>query len=444
MANADAPGSTNMDDKPIDPEHAKKFKKATFAAVFGTFIEYYDFSVYGYVAATIATVFFPKADPTANLLNTLAIFGLAFVVRPIGAWFFGRMGDRSGRRTSLLASIVLMGVASTTCGLLPGYETIGFLAPLLLVLMRMLQGFSTGGEIGGAASYIREWAPPNRRALYISLIPSLANLGKGLAAGLAALMAGVLSKEAMLDWGWRIPFLLAGPLAILTIWLRLSIEDSPEFAALAKANKTTKTPLADIFAQYPAALAKVTMIAIVQTVGTYLGTVYVAVYFSEVLGFTKAQASTITLFAVLFASFLIPFAGKLGTIIGGRKLLLWAYAFYVLISVPEFMLMGQKSFALALTGLLCGIIPYALCQAGTYSTMPELFPTAVRNSGVAFGHSVGAVIGGGGGPYLATWLIKVTGDKLMPAYLLVLFGLLGLIVVGLKVRPNPDATHLYK
>jgi len=425
-------------------EHIRKFKKATFVAVFGTFIEYYDFSIYGYVAATIAMVFFPKADPMANLLNTLAIFGLAFLIRPFGAWFFGHLGDRSGRRTSLIASVTLMGVAATVTGLLPSYKTIGFMAPVLLVLMRMLQGFSTGGEIGGAASYIREWAPQNRRAFYVSFIPSVAQLGKGLAAGMAALMAGMLTKNAMIDWGWRVPFLLAGPLAVLTIWLRLSIEDSPEFAALAKSKQTAKAPLKQVFDNYPGSLAKVTIISMVQNIGTYLGTVFVAVYFSEVLAFSKSQASTIVLLAVLFASALIPLAGQLGTKIGGRKVLLWAYAFYMALSIPEFMLMNQKSFTLALIGLLIGIIPYALCQAGTYSSMPELFPTQVRHSGVAFGHSLGAVIGGGGGPYLSTWLIRLTGNTLMPAYLLVFSGFIGFIVIGLTVKPNPGGTHLYR
>lgn len=425
-------------------EHKKKAKKATLVAVFGTFIEYYDFSIYGYVAATIAMVFFPKADPMANLLNTLAVFGLAFLIRPVGAWFFGHLGDKIGRRTSLIASITLMGVASTITGLLPGYAAIGVMAPVLLVLMRMLQGFSTGGEIGGAASYIREWAPPNRRALYIAFVPSVAQLGKGLAAGLAALMAGILAKDEMIEWGWRIPYLLAAPMAILTIWMRLTIEDSPEFAALAKSNKTTKTPMKEIFSNYPKALAKVTMIATIQTIGTYIGTVFVAVYFSEVLGFSKSQASTIVLLAVLFASLLIPVAGLLGTRIGGKKLLMWSYVFYMAVSIPEFMLMNQKSFTLALIGLLIGIIPYALCQAGTYSSMPELFPTQVRHSGVAFGHSVGAVIGGGGAPYLSTWLIQVTGNTLMPAYLLAFAGLLGFIVVGLTVKPNIDGSHMYR
>ncbi|MCW3767054.1 MFS transporter [Paenarthrobacter sp. PAE-2] len=428
-----------------DLEHRKKAKKATGVAAFGTFIEYYDFSVYGYVAATLATVFFPSDDPLMSLLNTLLVFGSAFVVRPLGAVFFGRLGDRKGRRYSLIASISLMGAAATLTGLLPGYAQIGVVAPILLVLFRMLQGFSTGGEIGGAAAYIREWAEPKRRSLYVSMIPSIAQLGKGLAAGLAALAAAAMPAAAMADWGWRIPFLLALPLGILCLILRLKVEDSPEFTAIKDQDNTTEKPFREVMSKYPKALAKVTTISLVQNLGTYIGTVFVAVYFSEVLGFKKSEASTIVLLAVIFAAVLIPFAGQLGDRIGGRKVLLWSYLAYALISIPSFALMNQHSFALALLGLGLGIIPYALCQAGTYGSMLEFYPTRVRHTGVAFGHSIGAVIGGGAGPYFATWLIDQTGNTFVPAFVLVAAGLIGLLVVGLLVKPNHNPSeHLYR
>ena len=428
-----------------DLERRAKAKKATGVAAFGTFIEYYDFSVYGYVAATLATVFFPGDDPVMSLLNTLLVFGSAFVVRPLGAVFFGRLGDRRGRRLSLIASITCMGVAATLTGLLPGYAQIGILAPILLVLLRMLQGFSTGGEIGGAAAYIREWAEPKRRSLYVSMIPSIAQLGKGLAAGLAALAAAAMPAAAMADWGWRIPFLLALPLGILCLILRLKIEDSPEFTAIKTKDSTSEKPFREVLSKYPKALAKVTTISLVQNLGTYIGTVFVAVYFSEVLGFKKSEAATIVLIAVLFAAFLIPFAGQLGDRIGGRKVLIWSYVAYVVISIPSFALMNQHSFGLALLGLGLGIIPYALCQAGTYGSMLEFYPTRIRHTGVAFGHSVGAVIGGGAGPYFATWLIDLSGNTFVPAFVLVAAGLVGLLVVGLTVKANTDpSSHLYR
>lgn len=428
-----------------DLERRKKAKKATGVAAFGTFIEYYDFSVYGYVAATLATVFFPSEDPVVSLLNTLLVFGSAFVVRPLGAIFFGRLGDRRGRRYSLIASISLMGAAATLTGLLPGFAQIGVLAPILLVVLRMLQGFSTGGEIGGAAAYIREWAEPRKRSLYVSMIPGIAQFGKGLAAGLAALAASLMPAAAMTDWGWRIPFLLALPLGVLCLILRLKIEDSPEFTAIKDKDTTSEKPFREVLSKYPRALAKVTTISLVQNLGTYIGTVFVAVYFSEVLGFKKSEASTIVLLAVIFAAVLIPFAGQLGDRIGGRKVLLWSYLAYAIISIPSFALMNQHSFVLALLGLGLGIIPYALCQAGTYGSMLEFYPTRVRHTGVAFGHSIGAVIGGGAGPYLATWLIDLTGNTFVPAFVLVVAGVIGLLVVGLLVKPNHDPSdHLYR
>lgn len=429
-----------------DAARRTKAKKATGVAAFGTFIEYYDFSVYGYVAATLAIVFFPGDDPVIGLLNTLLVFGSAFIVRPLGAVFFGRLGDRMGRRTSLIASITCMGVAATLTGLLPGYAQIGVLAPILLVLLRMLQGFSTGGEIGGAAAYIHEWAAPNRRSLFVSLIPSIAQLGKGLAAGLAALAAAMMPAADLAAWGWRIPFLLALPLGILCLVMRLKVEDSPEFQAINKTTEgTSKAPFKEVMTKYPKALAKVTSISLVQNLGTYIGTVFVAVYFSEVLGFTKGEASTIVLIAVLFAALLIPMAGQLGSRIGSKKVLLWSYVAYVAVTIPSFAMMNQHSFVLALLGLGLGIIPYALCQAGTYGAMLEFYPTRVRHTGVAFGHSVGAVIGGGAGPYLATWLIDLTGNTFVPAFILVGAGALGLLVVGLTVRANSDpSSHLYR
>lgn len=430
----------------FEEDRRRKAKKATAVGAFGTFIEYYDFSVYGYVAATLAIVFFPSDDPVIGLLNTFLVFGLAFLVRPLGAVFFGRLGDRRGRRTSLIASILLMSVAAALTGLLPGYAQIGVAAPILLVVLRMLQGFSTGGEIGGAASYIREWAAPNRRPFYISFVPGIAQLGKGGAAGVAALAASYMPGEAMEDWGWRIPFLLAVPLGILCLVLRLRIEDSPEFTAAKEQDKTAASPFKQLLSGHRAPLGKVMAISTVQNVGTYIGTVFIATYLSTMLDFSKAQASTIVLLAVLCASVFIPLAGILGSRIGARRVLLTSYIAYALLTIPSFLLMAQGSFGVAIGGLILGMVPYALCQAGTYSAITEFFPVHVRHTGVAFGHSVGAVLGGGAGPYVATWLIDKTDNNLMPAFLLVAFGVIGLAVVGLTVRlnTNTDATHLYR
>ena len=334
----------------FDEARRKKAKKATAVGAFGTFIEYYDFSVYGYVAATLAVVFFPNDDPVIGLLNTFLVFGLAFLVRPLGAIFFGRLGDRRGRRTSLIASILLMSVAAALTGFLPGYAQIGIAAPILLVLLRMLQGFSTGGEIGGAASYIREWAAPDRRPFYISFVPGVAQLGKGAAAGIAALAAAFMPAQGMEDWGWRIPFLLAVPLGLLCLVMRLKVEDSPEFTAAKQHDETTKSPFKTLLADHRAPLGKVMAISTVQNVGTYIGTVFIATYLSTMLDFSKAQASTIVLLAVLCASVFIPISGILGSRIGAKKILLASYIAYAVLTVPSFLLMAQGSFGIAIGG----------------------------------------------------------------------------------------------
>lgn len=425
-------------------DRQQRAKRATAAAVFGTLVEYYDFSVYGYVAASLAAAFFPSSNPTVSLLNTFLVFGSAFIVRPLGAVFFGHLGDRIGRRTSLLACIAMMGVASTLIGLLPTYAQIGVAAPIFLVLLRMLQGFSTGGEIGGAASYIREWAPENRRSFYISAIPGVAQLGKGLAAGIAALIASWAPPEMLGDWGWRIPFLVSLPLTALCLYFRLQIEDSPEHAELKRNNATSERPFRELLTDYWPQLVKVVLIAVVQTTGTYIGTVYVAVYLSEVLNFSKADSATIVFIAVLCASVLIMVAGHLATRSGPKHMLMASYTAYALLSIPSFMLMGAGSFTLAIAGLVIGMIPYSMCQAGTYSSMPEFFPARIRHSGVAFGHSTGAVIGGAGGPYVATLLVDVTGNILFPSFLLAGAGVVGLLLLIRVAKSPPASKHLYQ
>ncbi len=422
----------------------RKAKKATAVVAFGTFIEYYDFSVYGYVAATLSIVFFPSADPMIGLLNTLLVFGSAFAIRPLGAIYFGWLGDRIGRRASLVGSIGLMSVAAALTGLLPGYAQIGIAAPILLVVFRLMQGFSAGGETGGAVSYIREWAPYHRRPFYISLVPSAGVFGKAGAAGIAAVVASFIPEAAMESWGWRIPFLLAVPLGLLCLYLRLGVEDSPESASARAAGGAHGSPFKVLMAEYRSSLAKVVVIATVFSIGVYLGTVFIAVYFSNVLGFSKGQSSMIVLVAVLLAAFFLPVAGLIGCRVGAKRVLAASYVVYVVVSVPAFLLMAQNSVGLALLGLIVSMVPYLMCSAATCAILPEFFPVQVRHTGVAFGHSLGSVIGGGLSPFTATWLIDFTGNTLSPAYILTAGGVVGLVVLIGAVKENRGGTHLYR
>lgn len=427
--------NSNKEVEIIDEKRIKQAKKSTAAAAFGTFLEYYDFSCYGYVAALLAVRFFPSDNPTVSLMATFAVFGSAFIVRPLGGIFFGRIGDKYGRKASLLATVILMGLISSIIGFLPTYETIGIAAPILLLICRLLQGFSAGGEIGSAASYIREWAPPSRRALYVSFIPSIAILGKATAAGIAGLAAYSFTNESNSDWAWRVPFLIALPLMLGCLYLRLKIEDSPEFVQLEKSGGISKAPMKDIFsAQYFPSLVKLVLCAIVQTIGTYIGTVYVAVYMKTYLNIPAASVGLIILIAITCAAIFVPIFGYITDRIGAKKMLAGSYISYIVLSYPMYALMGQGSFAIALVALVITMLPYTLCQAGSYAMYPELLPTKVRSTGVSFGHSFGSVIGGGLTPLLATYMIGVTNDIMFPTYLLMLTGVMGLVTL-LFIKP---------
>ncbi len=420
---------------PVEEQKLREAKKATAAAAFGTFLEYYDFSVYGYCAARISKEFFPSDNPTVSLLSTLAVFGLAFIVRPLGGLFFGHIGDRYGRKFSLLATVVLIGVACTAIGCLPTYDQIGIAAPILLILCRILQGFSAGGEIGSAASYIREWAPAERRSLYLSFVPSVANLGKAGAAGLTGLAAYLFVGESA-SWAWRVPFLVAMPLMLGCLWMRLKIEDTPDFTNMKNEGKLSEAPIKELIGQYPASLCKLFMYSLVQNVGTYCGTVYVAIYMRTVLKMPATEVGFIVLIAVTCAALFIPVFGLITDRVGPVKTLVACYVCYIVLSYPCYSIMG-KSFGMAIFALVTTMIPYALCQAGSYSMYPELLPPRVRSTGVSFGHSMGAVLGGATTPFLATWLISKFNDIMIPAYILIFVGALGLVNLLILKKADP-------
>lgn len=398
--------------EPHDAHKLAEAKKATAAAAFGTFLEYYDFSVYGYCAARMSAEFFPSDNPTVSLLSTLAVFGLAFIVRPLGGLFFGRIGDRYGRKVSLLATVILIGLACTAIGCLPVYS-----------------------EIGSAASYIREWAPPSRQALYLSFVPSVANFGKAAAAGLAGLTAYLFAGEQA-SWAWRVPFLMALPLMLGCLYLRLKIEDTPDFKQMKASGKLSKAPVRELLSAYPASLAKLFMFSLVQNVGTYCGTVYVAIYLRTVLKMPAAEVGFIVLIAVTCAALFIPVFGIMTDRIGATKTLVGCYVCYIVLSYPCYALMGG-SFSMTVLALVVTMIPYALCQAGSYSMYPELLPPKVRSTGVSFGHSMGAVLGGATTPFLATWLISAFNDIMIPTYILMFTGAIGLLNLMCLKKADP-------
>lgn len=370
--------------------------RATAAAVVGTVFEWFDFFLYGSLVAVLSAQFFPADRPTAGLLAALAAYGAGWVVRPLGALYFGRMGDRIGRKKTFLITISLMGGATVAIGCLPTYAQIGLLAPVLLVVLRLLQGFAVGGEFGGAATYVAEHAPDRHRALYTSLIQGTGTLGLLLALLVIAAVREAVGPEAFNDWGWRVPFLLSVLLLALSIYMRLSLHESPLFEREQAAGALSKAPLKEAFSS-PAhvksmCLAIVTL-TMAQGVVWTTGQFYPLVFMQSTMKLDVGVASGL-MAAVLAASApLFPLAGWLADRIGRRPVVIGGFVLAALTIMPVFKDLGAAgapfSFAAAFGWLMLLAVPVALVCAPASAYLVELFPTRIRYSAMGLPYHLG-------------------------------------------------------
>ncbi|MBU9642565.1 MFS transporter [Burkholderia gladioli] len=413
-------------------------RKAALAAAAGTAIEYYEFGVYGYMAALIGPLFFPADNPTAALLSILAIFGSAFLMRPIGGIVLGRLGDRVGRRAVLLVTVLGMGIATAAVGLLPTAATAGVAAPVALLLARLAQGFFSGAEVTGAATYLAESAPRGRRGFYGAFTPVGVAIGGALAATVCGLTTALVGAEQMHAGGWRIPFLAALPLVLLSALIRKRVDESVAFRHSAARHETVKAPLSELFAHHRAALLKVFLISLGQNAGYWVGFIFMNIYLTSYLKYDKASVFTLMAVISLAMAALMPLWGGLSDRIGRRRVLLVGFAGYIALIFPMMVLMNQQSFALAALAMFVVALPMPAVQSVGYPTYAEQFPTRVRYTGMAFSFNFGAMLGGGVTPYLATALIGSTGNLMSPAFLMV-----GALVIGglalLRMRETADA-----
>ncbi|WP_334000870.1 MFS transporter [Burkholderia gladioli] len=413
-------------------------RKAALAAAAGTAIEYYEFGVYGYMAALIGPLFFPADHPTAALLSILAIFGSAFLMRPIGGIVLGRLGDRVGRRAVLLVTVLGMGIATAAVGLLPTAAAAGVAAPVALLLARLAQGFFSGAEVTGAATYLAESAPRGRRGFYGAFTPVGVAIGGALAATVCGLTTALVGAEQMHAGGWRIPFLAALPLVLLSALIRKRVDESVAFRQSAARHETVKAPLSELFAHHRAALLKVFLISLGQNAGYWVGFIFMNIYLTSYLKYDKASVFTLMAVISLAMAALMPLWGGLSDRIGRRRVLLVGFAGYIALIFPMMVLMNQQSFALAALAMFVVALPMPAVQSVGYPTYAEQFPTRVRYTGMAFSFNFGAMLGGGVTPYLATALIGSTGNLMSPAFLMV-----GALVIGglalLRMRETADA-----
>ncbi|TCP45826.1 MHS family proline/betaine transporter-like MFS transporter [Tamaricihabitans halophyticus] len=410
----------------VEPAPAVR-RRVVAASALGNASEWYDYAVYGYVAIEMGAAFFPGEYST---IASLLVFAVSFVLRPLGGIVFGTLGDRIGRNRTLAATIILMCVGTFLIGMLPTYQAVGIWAPVGLVILRVVQGFSTGGEYGGAAIFMAEYAPDRKRGFWGSFLEFGTLCGLVLASVVVLTLNALLGSAAMAEWGWRIPFLLALPLGLVGLYLRMKVHDTPVFRELAAEDgqhKSTRGMFRILSAYWPA-LLRIGALAVALNITQYTLLGYMAVYFQTSVGFTGGQATTILLIGQVCMLVVIPFAGSLSDRIG-RKPCWWISlgGLFVLV-IPMFWLM-TRGFALAIVAFAILGLFFVLQLGNTSATLPAMLPTHIRYSGMAGSYNISTAALAATAPPISEILIEATGNNLIPAYYLMAGCALGAIAL---------------
>ncbi len=403
-------------------------RRVVAASFIGNLVEWFDYAVYGYLATTLAVVFFPQTSPTAGLLATFGVFAVSFVIRPIGGIVWGHFGDRIGRRAALSLSILIMSASTFVIALLPGYEQIGMAAPLLLLLVRIVQGFSAAGEYAGASAFLYEYAPPNRRGIYTSVVPASTASGLLLGSVVVTLLTSMLPAPDMESWGWHLPFLLAAPLGLIGRYIRVKLEDTPEYRALQDQEpESTSAPLKETFTHNKRAIVVAFGATCLNAVGFYLLLTYMPTYLETELELDSTSAFLSTNVALIGYIAAVFGMGRLSDRVGRPAMMVTAGVLFTLLTVPIFLLLGVSGIiGITLIQLALGLM-LTVNDGPLPSYLAELFPTRVRYSGFAFSFNSANALFGGTAPFVATFLIHTSGSTSAPAWYLAGAGLVAAI-----------------
>ena len=400
--NTDSGRPTNQELTISEVEKHKTLKKVVFSSFLGNFIEWFDYASYSYLATVLALVFFPGEDKMVATMMTFGVFALAFLVRPLGAIFWGNMGDKKGRKWALSISILLMSGATFLIGCLPGYAMLGIGAPLLLLLLRMVQSFSASGEYAGAATWMFN------------------TFGA--------------TSEFVVDWGWRIPFWLAGPLGFITHYIREHLEDSPVYAQMQadlaeKGMKSEDKPIRTLFKKHFRVLVISFGACVLNAVGFYAVLTYLPNYLEATLNYDAASASIITTIVLVVYIGFIFLSGRISDKFGRKKMLIGACAGFIVFTIPAFWLLNSLDFFTILVVELVMCLLLTINDGTLSSYLCETFPTDVRYSGFALSFNLANAIFGGSASYISFALIELTGDAIAPAYYMVFIAILALVAM---------------
>jgi MFS transporter, MHS family, proline/betaine transporter len=402
-------------------------RQAVSAAVIGNVLEWYDFAVYGFLASIIGKTFFPSGDDVSQLLAAFAVYGVGFLARPIGGIVIGRIGDTRGRKTALILTIMLMAAGTVLIGLIPGYASIGIAGPLLVLIARLMQGFSAGGEWGGSTAFIVEWAEEGERGFLGSFQQCSVSAGLLLGSGVAALVATLLEPATMEAWGWRVPFLLGALLGPVGIYMRRNIDETPAYE---KAMRTPAAAADDDVAPFWLA-ARAFGFTILWTVAFYIFLNYMPTFIKTYAKVSSAAALWSNTIGLLVLVVAIPIMGRLSDRIGRKPLLLACCVCFIVLPYPVFVLYlsAPPLGVIIAVQVVFGLIIAMFSGAGP-AAISEIFPTRIRSTWMTTGYALSVAIFGGFAPYIATWLIATTGSPISPVYYVIAAAVISTIVIA--------------
>lgn len=418
-----ADGTADALDQQTDRPSLGRRRPLVGAAV-GTFIEFYDFAVYALTVPIVAASFFPDGDPAVALISAFAVYGVAFIVRPLGGVVFGAIGDRFGRRRVLMLVLTLIGVATALIGVLPTYEQVGLLAPLLLVALRVAQGLSAGGEVTSATSFALEHAPGHRRSTWITTVVAMSAVSSIVGLLVVLGLSAVLPEAAFAAWGWRLPFLLALPLSLVGLYIRLRTDESPAFEKAQRRKALSATPVREALTRNGRAVFAAFALAAMSALAFYFLVGYFPTYLQVNAGLSRPAALVTNGLALVGFTAGLIVAGSVADRVGRLPMIRIGAALLVVASPPAFLLAGSGSPTAAVAGQL--LLAAALCVfgGGSYAMLLEAFPTRTRLSGAALGYNAGYALFGGTAPLLGSVLVTWTGSQYAPGYYLAVVALL--------------------
>jgi MFS family permease len=392
-----------------DTERGAQIRMAAIASVVGTSIEWYDYFLFGTAAAVVfPDVFFPSSTHYAGTLSSFATYAVGFAARPVGAAIFGHWGDRLGRKATLIVTLLLMGVASALIGVLPGTDSIGIAAPIILVVLRILQGIAVGGEWSGSVLLSMEWGNKKRRGLMASW-PQI-GVPIGLLIGTVAMsLLAKGSGDAFKDWGWRIPFLFSLVLVAIGLWVRLRVMESPLFAEVVEQKRVAKVPVADVIKRHPREIVLSAFVRCSEQLPFYILTTFALTYIVEDADQSKTFALNAIAVAAALELILIPFFGNLSDSAGRKRVYAFGSVLLAFVAFPYFALLNTKVGVVVFLTVVIAAIPHAIQYGPQSSLIAESFPTKLRYGGAGIGYQLSSVFAGGPAPLLATWLLHDFG-----------------------------------